>query len=102
MASGNELSLAASNGDFERVRELVLADTGEFLTSVKVMQVLSNLDQQFCNALNRPDLDFRHVTTTVLISKYVCQKLFWSFSNNFSYHLNYFIVESPLEVNKDT
>ena len=28
--SGNELSLAASNGDFEKVRELILADTGKF------------------------------------------------------------------------
>ena len=27
--SGNELSLAASNGDFEKVRELILADTGK-------------------------------------------------------------------------
>ena len=28
MDTASDLSLAASNGDFERVRELVLADTG--------------------------------------------------------------------------
>ena len=29
MDTASDLSLAASNGDFERVRELILADTGK-------------------------------------------------------------------------